>query len=108
MGAWVKTAYQCLTYDPDDGDYLSFPDPVEYWLMRAMENYICTSPAQRVILFLLSARSLGWPTRLVMNFDTISTKPEKSLSGKLSEILGTISKKPKQMSRKMKTFHNLM
>ena len=30
-----------------------------------------------------------------MNFDTISTKPEKSLSGKLSEILGTISKKAK-------------
>ena len=30
-----------------------------------------------------------------MNFDTISTKPEKSLSGKLSEILGTISKKVK-------------
>merc|ERR1712086_739124 len=52
-------------------------------------------PAQRVIIFLLSARSLGWPTRLVMNFDTISTKPEKSLSGKLSEILGTISKKAK-------------
>ena len=32
---------------------------------------------------------MGWPTRLVLNFDTISTKPEKSLSGKLSEILGT-------------------
>ena len=30
-----------------------------------------------------------------MNFDTISTKPEKSLSGKLSEILGTLSKKAK-------------
>merc|ERR1712127_957769 len=30
-----------------------------------------------------------------MNFDTISTKPEKSLSGKLSEILSTISKKAK-------------
>merc|ERR1711971_886274 len=85
-----KSAFQCLTDDPD-----RFPHPVEAWLMRAMENYICTSPAQRVILFLLSARSLGWPTRLVMNFDTISTKPEKSLSGKLSEILGTISKKAK-------------
>merc|ERR1712008_672494 len=95
FAAWFKSAFQCLTYDPDDGDYLSFPDPVEDWLMRAMENYMCHSPAQRVILFLLSARSLGWPTRLVMNFDTISTKPEKSLSGKLSEILGTISKKAK-------------
>ena len=56
FAAWFKSAFQCLTYDPDDGDYLSFPDPVEDWLMRAMENYICTSPAQRVILFLLSAR----------------------------------------------------
>merc|ERR1711978_812773 len=63
--------------------------------MRAFENYICTSPAQRVILFLLSARSLGWPTRLVLNLDTISTKPEKPLSGKLSEILGANTKKAK-------------
>merc|ERR1711997_956991 len=37
----------------------------------------------------------GWPTRLVLNLDTISTKPEKSLSGKLSEILGTCTKKAK-------------
>ena len=53
--AWFKSAFQCLTnYDSDDQD--RFPHPVEDWLMRAMENYICTSPAQRVILFLLSAR----------------------------------------------------
>merc|ERR1712156_712243 len=82
--SWFKSAFQCLKDDPG-----RFPDPVDDWLMRALENCICTSPAQRVILFLLSARSLGWPTRLVLNFDTISTKPEKSLSGKLSEILGT-------------------
>ena len=51
FAAWFKSAFQCLTDDPD-----RFPHPVEDWLMRAMENYICTSPAQRVILFLLSAR----------------------------------------------------
>ena len=51
FAAWFKSAFQCLTDDPDQ-----FPHPVEDWLMRAMENYICTSPAQRVILFLLSAR----------------------------------------------------
>merc|ERR1712241_1085663 len=88
--SWFKSAFQCLKDDPG-----RFPDPVEDWLMRALENYICTSPAQRVILFLLSARSLGWPTRLVLNLDTISTKPEKSLSGKLSEILGASTKKAK-------------
>ena len=38
---------------------------------------------------------MGWPTRLVLNLDTISTKPEKSLSGKLSEILGASIKKAK-------------
>ena len=55
FAAWFKSAFQCLTkYDSDDQD--RFPHPVEDWLMRAMENYICTSPAQRVILFLLSAR----------------------------------------------------
>ena len=56
FAAWFKSAFQCLTDDPDDPEYTKFPDPVEDWLMRAMENYICTSPAQRVILFLLSAR----------------------------------------------------
>ena len=56
FAAWFKSAFQCLTDDPDDPEYTRFPDPVEDWLMRAMENYICTSPAQRVILFLLSAR----------------------------------------------------
>merc|ERR1712228_98088 len=90
FASWFKSAFQCLKDDPD-----RFPVPLEDWLMRAFENYICTSPAQRVILFLLSARSLGWPTRLVLNLDTISTKPEKSLSGKLSEILGTCTKKAK-------------
>merc|ERR1712156_512097 len=90
FAAWFKSAFQCLKDDSE-----KFPTSIQDWLMRAFENYICTSPAQRVILFLLSARSLGWPTRLVLNLDTISTKPEKSLSGKLSEILGASTKKAK-------------
>merc|ERR1712156_1332348 len=90
FAAWFKSAFQCLKDDSE-----KFPTSIQDWLMRAFENYICTSPVQRVILFLLSARSLGWPTRLVLNLDTISTKPEKSLSGKLSEILGASTKKAK-------------
>ena len=36
-----------------------FPHPLEDWLMRALENYICVSPVQKVLLFLLLARSMG-------------------------------------------------
>jgi hypothetical protein len=81
--SWFKGAFQIVP-----GDKFSFPDPLEEWLMRAMENYVCVSPVQRVLIFILAARSMGWPTRLVLNFDAVSMKPEKSLAGKLSEILG--------------------
>ena len=81
--SWFKSAFQCLNEDPT-----KFPHPIDDWLMRAMENYICTSSVQRVLLFLLAARSMGWPTRLVFNMDPVSHKPEKSLNGKLCEILG--------------------
>ena len=90
--SWFKSAFQCLN---DDLSGKQFPENVSDWLTRAMENFICTNPAQRVILFLLAARSLGWPTRLVLNLDPVSTKPGKSLSGKLSDILEDVVKKPK-------------
>ena len=51
FAAWFKSAFQCLKDDSE-----KFPTSIQDWLMRAFENYICTSPAQRVILFLLSAR----------------------------------------------------
>ena len=81
--SWFCSAFQVLK-EPES----KFPSPLEDWLMRAMENFICTSPVQRVLIFLLTARAMGWPARLVLNFDVISFKPEKSLgSSKLADIL---------------------
>ena len=81
--SWFCSAFQVLK-EPES----KFPSPLEDWLMRAMENFICTSPVQRVLIFLLTARAMGWPARLVLNFDVIPFKPEKSLgSSKLTEIL---------------------
>ena len=48
--------FQCLK---DDDMNLNFPNPLEDWLMRALENYICVSQVQKVLLFLLLARSMG-------------------------------------------------
>ena len=101
---WFKEAFKCLK----DENQQNFPHPLQDWLMRALENFICVSPAQRVLIFLLLARSMGWPTRLVMNLDTISVKPEKSLGADLANILGSTSqsqetkdsKKPSESPKK--------
>ena len=85
--SWFKSAFQCLK-DED----LNFPEHLDDWILRALENFICVSPVQRVLIFLLAARSMGWPTRLVLNLETISVKPEKSLGANLSDILGECSK----------------
>ena len=82
---------------------MKFPSPLEDWLMRAMENFICTSPVQRVLIFLLTARAMGWPARLVLNFDVISFKPEKSLGSKLTEILNGNETKEEKTEEKPST-----
>ena len=92
---WFKTAFKCLK----DEDQNKFPHPLQDWLMRALENFICVSSAQRVLIFLLLARSMGWPTRLVMNLDTISVKPEKSLGADLTNILGSTSHESKDSKK---------
>ena len=41
--SWFKSAFQCLK-DED----LNFPEHLDDWLLRALENFICVSPVQRV------------------------------------------------------------
>lgn len=93
--SWFKTAFQCLKETE-----FSFPSELSDWLIRAMENFICVSNVQRVLIFLCAARSMGWPARLVLNLDATSIKPEKSLAGKLSEILDDKAKNSDKETKK--------
>ena len=86
---WFKGAFPVASDFGDLAKFPALPEPMSVWLLKAMENYVCVSPVQRVLIFILAARSMGWPTRLVLNFNPVSMKPEKdkSLSTKLSDIM---------------------
>ena len=63
-----------------------FDESPERVLQRAFENYVCQRREHLVFIFILAARALGWNTRLVMNMDTISVKPEKEVLNSQTKV----------------------